>query len=66
MRWVGHFEELIPEDFQIYERYKPLDLKRKMKSMQNEQMHYSEIAENLRYIENIKIKERKERFFFEI
>lgn len=45
---MGHFEELIPKDFQIYERYEHLDLKRTVKSMQNKQMHYGEIAENRR------------------
>lgn len=43
-----NFEEIIPKDFQIYERYEPVDSKGTMKSKQNKQICYSEIADNLK------------------
>ena len=41
-----YFEEIIPKDFHRYDRYDPVDSKSTMKSKQNKQMSYSEIADN--------------------
>lgn len=43
-----YFVEIIPKYLETYERYEPLDSQSTMKSMQNKQMHYSEITEKLR------------------